>query len=99
MRIVILSSLLLLVFSASVRAAEFKGITMGLVSTSWNTQLPPAVARQAEFFKEEGLEVRTVTIASGGPIMMASFPAERLRLSGRPFFRRGINFCRRFWLR
>lgn len=25
-------------------AADFKGITLGLVSTSWNTQLPPAVA-------------------------------------------------------
>jgi ABC-type nitrate/sulfonate/bicarbonate transport system substrate-binding protein len=71
MRTVILSSVLLLVFSASVRAAEFRGITMGLVSTSWNTQLPPAVAQQAGFFKEEGLEVRAVTIAAGGPIMMA----------------------------
>ncbi len=30
---------------------------MGLVSTSWNTQLPPAVAQQAGFLKEEGLEV------------------------------------------
>jgi len=50
---------------------EFKGITMGLVSTSWNTQLPPAVAQQAGFFKEEGLEIRAVTVASGGPIMMA----------------------------
>jgi len=71
MRTVILSSVLLLVFSASIRAAEFRGITMGLVSTSWNTQLPPAVAQQAGFFKEEGLEVRAVTIAAGGPIMMA----------------------------
>jgi len=71
MRTVLLASLLLLALGVSVRAAEFKGITMGLVSTSWNTQLPPAVAQQAGFFKEEGLEVRAVTVASGGPIMMA----------------------------
>jgi ABC-type nitrate/sulfonate/bicarbonate transport system substrate-binding protein len=57
--------------SPSALAADFKGITLGLVSTSWNTQLPPAVAQRAGFYKEEGLEVRSVTIASGGPIMMA----------------------------
>ena len=44
---------------------------MALVSTSWNTGLPTAVARGAGFFKEEGLEVRPVTLASSGPIMMA----------------------------
>jgi NitT/TauT family transport system substrate-binding protein len=52
-------------------AADFRGITLGLVSTSWNTQLPPAVAQRGGFFHEEGLDVRSVTIASGGPIMMA----------------------------
>ena len=52
-------------------SAEFKGITLGLVSVSWNTQLPPAIAHKAGFFKDEGLDVRIITIASGGPIMMA----------------------------
>ena len=53
------------------RAAEVQVITVALVSTSWNTGLPTAVARGAGFFKEEGLEVRPVTLASSGPIMMA----------------------------
>jgi NitT/TauT family transport system substrate-binding protein len=61
----------LLIFASTAEPGEFKGVTLGLVSTSWNTQLPPAVAQRAGFFKEEGLEVRPVTIASGGPIMMA----------------------------
>src|SRR5215510_11958469 len=52
-------------------AAEVRVITVALVSTSWNTGLPTAVARAAGFFKEEGLEVRPVTLASSGPIMMA----------------------------
>ena len=60
-----------LIASASAYSAEFKGITLGLVSVSWNTQLPPAIAQKAGFFKDEGLEVRLVTIASGGPVMMA----------------------------
>jgi len=55
----------------SAQSAEFKGITLGLVSVSWNTQLPPAIAQKAGFFKDEGLDVRLVTIASGGPVMMA----------------------------
>lgn len=53
------------------RAAEVPVVTVALVSTSWNTGLPTAVARGAGFFKEEGLEVRPVTFASSGPIMMA----------------------------
>ncbi len=57
--------------SSSSHGADFKGITLGLVSVSWNTQLPPAIAQQAGFFKDEGLDVRIITIASGGPIMMA----------------------------
>ena len=60
-----------LIAAPSVHAAQFKGITLGLGSVSWNTQLPPAIAQQAGFFKDEGLDVRIITIASGGPIMMA----------------------------
>lgn len=52
-------------------AAEPQVVTVALVSTSWNTGLPTAVARGAGFFKEEGLEVRPVTLSSSGPIMMA----------------------------
>jgi len=63
--------ILLMAVAAPLAASEFRGITLGLVSTSWNTQLPPAVAERAGFFRDEGLEVRSVTVASGGPIMMA----------------------------
>jgi NitT/TauT family transport system substrate-binding protein len=52
-------------------AAEMQVITVALVSPSWNTGLPTAVARGAGFFRNEGLEVRPVTLASSGPIMMA----------------------------
>jgi len=52
-------------------AAELQVITVALVSPSWNTGLPTAVARGAGFFRNEGLEVRPVTLASSGPIMMA----------------------------
>jgi NitT/TauT family transport system substrate-binding protein len=52
-------------------AAELQSITLALVSPSWNTGLPTAVARGAGFFKEEGLDVRPVTLSSSGPIMMA----------------------------
>ena len=52
-------------------AAELQVITVALVSPSWNTGLPTAVARGAGFFTNEGLEVRPVTLASSGPIMMA----------------------------
>jgi ABC-type nitrate/sulfonate/bicarbonate transport system substrate-binding protein len=51
--------------------AELQGVTVALVSPSWNTGLPTAVARSAGFFKEEGLDVRPVTLSSSGPIMMA----------------------------
>jgi ABC-type nitrate/sulfonate/bicarbonate transport system substrate-binding protein len=51
--------------------AELQGVTVALVSPSWNTGLPTAVARGAGFFKEEGLDVRPVTLSSSGPIMMA----------------------------
>ena len=52
-------------------AAELQVVTVALVSPSWNTGLPTAVARGAGFFKEEGLDVRPVTLSSSGPIMMA----------------------------
>jgi len=52
-------------------AAEPQPVTVALVSPSWNTGLPTAVARGAGFFKEENLDVRPVTLSSSGPIMMA----------------------------
>lgn len=52
-------------------AAEVQPVTVALVSPSWNTGLPTAVARGAGFFKEENLDVRPVTLSSSGPIMMA----------------------------
>jgi len=52
-------------------AAELPVITVAMVSPSWNTNLPTAVARGAGFFKEEGLEVRPIILSSSGPIMMA----------------------------
>jgi NitT/TauT family transport system substrate-binding protein len=67
-------SLALSLFSLShsvAGAAEIQAITAALVSTSWNTGLPTAVARGAGFFKDEGLDVRPVTLSSSGPIMMA----------------------------
>ncbi|HKY08643.1 MAG TPA: ABC transporter substrate-binding protein, partial [Candidatus Binatia bacterium] len=53
------------------RAADLQVVTVALVSPSWNTGLPTAVARGAGFFKEEGLDVKPVTLSSSGPIMMA----------------------------
>jgi ABC-type nitrate/sulfonate/bicarbonate transport system substrate-binding protein len=58
-------------FPAFCGAAELQVVTVALVSTSWNTGLPTAVARGAGFFKAEGLDVRPVTLSSSGPIMMA----------------------------
>lgn len=52
-------------------AADLQVVTVALVSPSWNTGLPTAVARGAGFFQEEGLDVRPVTLSSSGPIMMA----------------------------
>jgi NitT/TauT family transport system substrate-binding protein len=46
-------------------------ITLGLVSPNISTQLPIVVAQQAGYFKEEGLNVHSVTIASGGTLMVA----------------------------
>lgn len=70
-RILFLILLALVSLPGHVAAANFTGITLGLVSTSWNTQLPSAVATRAGFFREEGLEVRGITITRGGPVMMA----------------------------
>ena len=52
-------------------AAELRTITLGLVSPNLSTQLPIVVAQQAGFFKGEGLSVHSVTIASGGTLMVA----------------------------
>jgi NitT/TauT family transport system substrate-binding protein len=62
---------LVCVFTTGLHAAELKQITLGLVSPNWSTQLPVAVAEQAGFFREEGLQVHSVTIASGGTLMVA----------------------------
>jgi ABC-type nitrate/sulfonate/bicarbonate transport system substrate-binding protein len=73
-------------------AAEVHVITVALVSTSWNTGLPTAVARGAGFFKEEGLEVRPVTLASSAPIMMALLTSAQadLVIAGAVAILRGI---------
>jgi NitT/TauT family transport system substrate-binding protein len=42
-----------------------------LVSPNLSTQLPIVVAQQAGFFKDEALNVHSVTIASGGTLMVA----------------------------
>jgi NitT/TauT family transport system substrate-binding protein len=62
---------LLLLWSGTARAAELRSLTLGLVSPNLSTQLPIVVAQQAGFFKDEGLNVHGVTIASGGTIMVA----------------------------
>jgi ABC-type nitrate/sulfonate/bicarbonate transport system substrate-binding protein len=62
----------LVLFSVGpVRAAELPEITLGLVSPNISTQLPIVVAQQAGFFKDEGLNVHSVTMASGGTLMVA----------------------------
>jgi NitT/TauT family transport system substrate-binding protein len=61
----------ILLISGRINAAEYPVLTVALVSTSWNTGLPTAVARGLGYFAQEGLEVRPVTLASSGPIMMA----------------------------
>ena len=62
---------LLLLCAVPVRAVELRDITIGLVSPNISTQLPIVVAQQAGFFKGEGLNVHSVTIASGGTLMVA----------------------------
>jgi nicotinamidase-related amidase len=59
----------ILVSNGHAYAADYSVLTVGLVSTSWNTGLPTAVARGMGYFAEEGLEVRLVTLATSGPIM------------------------------
>jgi NitT/TauT family transport system substrate-binding protein len=63
--------LLLLLCATPIRAAELRDLTIGLVSPNISTQLPIAVAQQSGFFKDEGLNVHSVTIASGGTLMVA----------------------------
>jgi ABC-type nitrate/sulfonate/bicarbonate transport system substrate-binding protein len=62
---------LILISCATVQAAESRNITLGLVSPNLSTQLPIVVAQQAGFFKDEALNVHSVTIASGGTLMVA----------------------------
>jgi NitT/TauT family transport system substrate-binding protein len=62
---------LILICTAPVGAAELRDVTLGLVSPNISTQLPIIVAQQADFFKGEGLNVHSVTIASGGTLMVA----------------------------
>jgi NitT/TauT family transport system substrate-binding protein len=64
-------SALCLFLCATAQAAELRTITLGLVSPNISTQLPIVVAQQAGYFKEEGLNVHSVTIASGGTLMVA----------------------------
>ncbi len=64
--------LVLLCFGCpAAHSAELRTITLGLVSPNLSTQLPIVVAQQAGFFKNEGLSVHSVTIASGGTLMVA----------------------------
>ena len=68
------AQLFLLVFLLAglpAKAAELCSLTLGLVSPNLSTQLPIVVGQQAGFFKEEGLSVHGVTIASGGTLMVA----------------------------
>jgi len=62
---------LILILCATAQAAESRNITLGLVSPNLSTQLPIVVAQQAGFFKDEALNVHSVTIASGGTLMVA----------------------------
>src|SRR6266545_4280706 len=62
---------LILIPCATAQAAESRNITLGLVSPNLSTQLPIVIAQQAGFFKDEGLNVHSVTIASGGTLMVA----------------------------
>lgn len=64
-------SALILLCAAPIGAAELPEITLGLVSPNISTQLPIVVAQQAGFFKDEGLNIHSVTIASGGTVMVA----------------------------
>ena len=70
-KICLLRLALWLFLCATAQAAELRTITLGLVSPNISTQLPVVVAQQAGYFKEEGLNVHRVTIASGGTLMVA----------------------------
>src|SRR5207253_9387720 len=74
-------------------AADLQVVTVALVSPSWNTNLPTAVARGAGFFREEGLEVRPVILSSSGPIMMALLMSGQtdLVIAGAVAILRGIS--------
>ncbi len=85
--------LIIVLFSARfAHAADSQLVTVTLVSPSWNTGLPTAVARGAGLFREENLEVRPVTLASSGPIVMALMMSGQtdLVISGATAIFRGI---------
>ena len=46
-------------------------IRLGLVSVSWNSQLPIAIAQQEGYFREQGLVVEQQTVPSGGAVLLA----------------------------
>src|SRR6478672_13064059 len=82
----------ILVSNGHAYAADYSVLTVALVSTSWNTGLPTAVARGMGYFAEEGLEVRLVTLATSGPIMMALLMSAQAQMviAGRVAILRGI---------
>jgi ABC-type nitrate/sulfonate/bicarbonate transport system substrate-binding protein len=85
--------LFMFLFSAGYAdAANSQLVTVTLVSPSWNTGLPTAVARGAGLFRDENLEVRPVTLSSSGPIMMALMMSGQtdLVISGATAIFRGI---------
>lgn len=84
---------LVLLCAVSLEAAELRTVTLGLVSPNLSTQLPIAVAQQAGFFKDEGLQVHGVTIASGGTLMVAILTSGHAELvvSGVAAIMRGIE--------
>jgi NitT/TauT family transport system substrate-binding protein len=46
-------------------------LKLGIVSAGWSTNLPLVVAREMGWFREAGVDVETVTVHSGGPVMVA----------------------------
>src|SRR5882724_7194777 len=79
----------------AIHAAELRNITLGLVSPNLSTQLPIVVAQQTGFFKDEGLNVHSVTIASGGTLMVAILTSGHADLRSEE--RRVGKECRSRW--
>src|SRR5262245_58306317 len=42
-------------------------IKLGMVSASWSSQLPVAIAQDLGFFRDEGVAIEQQTVPSGGP--------------------------------